>query len=652
MSGNSNIKNDKKRIIYTVTLGELAEIPGTPFAYWAPKSLRELFLKYPPLDRDVAGMPDKLKIADVKVGLQTSDDLRFTRYWWEVPFEKIATSKEETLQGKKWVPFAKGGKPFYHDIQIVVNWENNGKEIKNWVNPRTGRPFSNVWMLCHTENEFFFREGLAWANVVSIPGLALYVLQKGCIFAVTANGLFSEQSEKLYTLLSIGNSSLLWSVFKLLDPTAHMKHVGYVSKLPISPQIFLSKNLIHYGLGPYNLLREWATGDETSTVFIAPWILQVLWRWKGKKNEELKPITNHPFSRDFQWQHGIPQETMDWIAHEMGKGVSLYTLAKACTKWERWLRNKIEDIQHQIDSEVYKIYGISEEDRKLIEKELGLIEASENEKDSDDENIRTEESSTTMDTLTADEHIKRLIHYIAQQVIREDPKGIVPLQDGYTADQRFEPGLISRIRNKLNEILEGNLTPQVEQELQDALGMSLDLWLSHEFFRYHLSLYRQRPIIWQIIPPDSVTRGKKRDIPEFSVFIYWHKLDNDTLNKVRSVYLPPYLTAKEVELRKAEKQLSELREAGAAYKNLRDIEKKLDKLQRSYYALKQLASAIDNLLHPLKLNVQSNNSWMKEKVNEIISEGYKPNLDYGVRVNIEPLKQAGILHPDANRIRG
>ncbi len=31
------------RVVFTATLGELAEVPGSPFAYWAPRSLRELF---------------------------------------------------------------------------------------------------------------------------------------------------------------------------------------------------------------------------------------------------------------------------------------------------------------------------------------------------------------------------------------------------------------------------------------------------------------------------------------------------------------------------------------------------------------------------------------------------------------------------------
>ncbi|HEX29465.1 TPA: hypothetical protein ENG04_05225, partial [Candidatus Poribacteria bacterium] len=89
----------RDKVVFKVTLGELVEVPGSPYAYWAPKSLRELFKRFPPLDRDVAKMPDKPKIADVKVGLQTSDDLRFTRYWWEVSADEIATSREETFQG-------------------------------------------------------------------------------------------------------------------------------------------------------------------------------------------------------------------------------------------------------------------------------------------------------------------------------------------------------------------------------------------------------------------------------------------------------------------------------------------------------------------------------------------------------------------------
>lgn len=99
------------KMLFRVKLGELAEVPGMPYAYWAPERLRRLFVEFPPLDRDVARMPDKPKIADVKQGLATGDDAQFARYWWEVDVEQIATSREETL-GKEVGVLCQGRRSF------------------------------------------------------------------------------------------------------------------------------------------------------------------------------------------------------------------------------------------------------------------------------------------------------------------------------------------------------------------------------------------------------------------------------------------------------------------------------------------------------------------------------------------------------------
>ena len=187
------------RIVFTVTLGELAEVPGSPFAYWAPESLRRLFKKFPPLDRDVAGMPDQPKIADVKVGLQTSDDLRFTRYWWEVPVEQIAASREETRRGKKWVPFAKGGRPFYHDIALLVNWGNDGEEIRSF-------PKAVI------RNEaFYFRPGLAWALIESSSRMDAFLVPRGCVYSHAAHAVFIDSNVSYWRLMGIFNSVMLKS---------------------------------------------------------------------------------------------------------------------------------------------------------------------------------------------------------------------------------------------------------------------------------------------------------------------------------------------------------------------------------------------------------------------------------------------------------
>ena len=115
------------------------------------------------------------------------------------------------------------------------------------------------------------------------------------------------------------------------------------------------------------LLREWETGNETSTQFISPWLLQV---WRGFA-PPLKPISEHPLARDFTWS--------DWPAAKEARGegpgpwegpVSLRAMAEEAVRRETILRRRLDEIQSQIDDEVYRLYEISAEDRRLIEAEL------------------------------------------------------------------------------------------------------------------------------------------------------------------------------------------------------------------------------------------------------------------------------------------
>ncbi len=62
--------------------------------------MRRLFIDFPPLEGNGA---------EVRQGLATGDDFRFVRAFWEVDPRRIARSKEETRQDKRWCPFAKGG---------------------------------------------------------------------------------------------------------------------------------------------------------------------------------------------------------------------------------------------------------------------------------------------------------------------------------------------------------------------------------------------------------------------------------------------------------------------------------------------------------------------------------------------------------------
>lgn len=120
--------------IYTVNPNSFHQVPGSPFAYWVSDRIRQLFTELPAFESEGR---------TVRVGLQTSDDFRFIRLWWEVEPEKIVTGTTETtpeefckqtFEGKRWVPFAKGGEysPYYSDLHLVVNWERDGEEVRNF----------------------------------------------------------------------------------------------------------------------------------------------------------------------------------------------------------------------------------------------------------------------------------------------------------------------------------------------------------------------------------------------------------------------------------------------------------------------------------------------------------------------------------------
>lgn len=148
---------DLASVTHDVDPTSFRQIPGSPFAYWVSHRVRRLFTELPPFEAEGR---------TVKQGLATADDFRFVRTWWEVPPERIVTGtptttpeefRRQTFEGKRRVPFAKGGaySPYYADLHLVVNWERDGEEIKEWGRVRdvarlsqlfSSRPARVLWI--------------------------------------------------------------------------------------------------------------------------------------------------------------------------------------------------------------------------------------------------------------------------------------------------------------------------------------------------------------------------------------------------------------------------------------------------------------------------------------------------------------------------
>ena len=197
------------------------KIPGSPIAYWASKNLIEDFEKGIPLG----------KLVDAKEGMGTSDNKKFLREWFEVKLKDIcfnASNIECSIQSKrKWFPYNKGGsfRKWYGNYDFVVNWEQNGKEIRNFKWPN-GKIRSNI-----RNEEYYFKNAITWPLITS-GNLSMRYRVAGSIHDVSGKSAFSDNVDLLKSILGFGNSKVMGITVKILNPTINFQN-GDVVRVPI-----------------------------------------------------------------------------------------------------------------------------------------------------------------------------------------------------------------------------------------------------------------------------------------------------------------------------------------------------------------------------------------------------------------------------------
>ena len=189
------------------------KIPGAPVAYWVSEKLFAIFNSKPKLSR----------FCEPKQGLITGDNDRFLKLWFEVNGDKVALNGEK---GKKWVPINKGGeyRKWYGNHEYIVNWENDGYEIKNFFDEKgklTSRP-QNL--------DFNFRDALSWSLVTS-GGFSVRMYDERFAFNVAGISCFPDKKWIVY-LNGLLNCKIISEITQILNPTLNM-NAGDVAKVPI-----------------------------------------------------------------------------------------------------------------------------------------------------------------------------------------------------------------------------------------------------------------------------------------------------------------------------------------------------------------------------------------------------------------------------------
>ena len=270
------------------------EVPGSPFAYWVSDRIRALFKELPPFESEGR---------TVKQGLATADDFRFVRCWWEV---------DPATLGKKWFPFAKGGKysPFYADVHLVVNWEDGGQEIY---------AFDKAFV---RNASFFFRPGLTWP-IKNRGNFKPRALPVGSIFAHVGSCAFFPSSKETRVYWSLLSSQVFTYLLRMMAGWNY--EVGTVKQVAVPSSTLLASSAVS-SLSSAGWIARRRADDSVSKshAFILPALLQV----KGR------------------------------------------TLASRADLWGSHLRDtkaEVSDIQAKIDGVAFDLYGIGDEDCRRIE---------------------------------------------------------------------------------------------------------------------------------------------------------------------------------------------------------------------------------------------------------------------------------------------
>ena len=211
-----------------------------------------------------------------------------------------------------------------------------------------------------------------------------------------------------------------------------------------------------------------------------------------------------------------------------------------------------------------------------------------------------------------------------------DADGIIALTPGLG-----EETLIERFRRFLDAEFGADEGHEVELELARTLGWKpgtewgkqtpLDLrrWFERDFFKRHVSQFRRRPIAWHLKSPKGTLQ----------LIAYYHAFNRDRLALLRARYLGNLRQELSGELAAA---VAGGYEDRTNVSRIGEIEVQLADLTAFDARLAQLQEGCE----------REARIWCPWKTPEEQPQGWDPDINDGVRVNIAPLQRLGLLAAD------
>ncbi|HBC3540119.1 TPA: BREX-1 system adenine-specific DNA-methyltransferase PglX [Vibrio parahaemolyticus] len=540
---------------FNSTQDNFKNIPGSPIAYWLSNEVFDIFH-----NSDRWG-----EHSNARQGLATADNDRFLKRWHEVSINKISfqcKSREEAQSSMgKWFPYNKGGsfRKWYGNHEYVVNWENDGKELRNF------KPKAVI-----RNPDTYFKPSVSWSDITSSEN-AFRLYPEGFIHDSTGHSIFDLTDLKSKLALSFCNNFFASSIIKVLNPTMHF-HIGYFDNLPF-PDKLMKKSFDHI-----DTLVEISKSDWDS--------FEVSWNFRRNP-----------------------------LVESNEKNISL-AYAHYTNKSDEIVKQvlRLENLNNKIFADTYLVgenFNLKVDDSSITLNRNPKFRFS----CSESSTLSSLEQSATIIELisytigcamgrysldregliyatSGNNSFKDLVEEGAYKTFPADDDGIVPLAD---EDWVFEDDATTRFRQFVKTVwgeehLQENLDFVAESLCLDAIKAkkgesSMDTirrYFSTQFYKDHLKTYKKRPIYWLF------SSGKAK---AFECLVYLHRYNEGTLSRMRTEYVTPLMG--KLESRKNILEDSKTTASGAELraidKELKTIEKKQAELVTFDEELKHLA---------------------------------------------------------------
>ena len=568
---------------FEIPISALRMSPSNSFAYWiSEKTLRHLS-KLPSIDPE---------FVSIRVGMQTGNDWRFLRQWWEVKTNSIISLDDQGVpqndyesRGEKWITYTKTDKasPWFSPLLQLVKWQSSGKEYDHFLG-------SNGKSRARLQNrDVYFQPGFSY--MLRSARIIPYIVPAGAIPTAGRAQGFGE-GNALLSGLTIAASNIGSSWARLTGEMFERPkfQAGMVQSIPAAQlsneflercekrirEIYIDRRTYFERFEPY---REFIVPD----FFFDHAVVN---EWSRNS------LIGNDLDEELANQYGIKKEEFLQLQQDLQEAISVQEGNKCNT----------DDDEDEEGDETYSTPPINDKNRfeGLISYSIGACFGRWDVRkilagNSSENNIAPFgplPKNPPGSLISIDIAELQASHY----PLEIQAGGVMELASTGPSQ------MLSQIRECFDVLSAAR--PVNEEGLCEKLGVSeLIAYLARPsgFFAYHLDCYtaggRKAPIYW----PISTGSGS------YTLWIYYPSLTDQTLFTAVNDFIEP-------KLKQIGQDVTDLRTKGNA--RSRDEERNFETLQALEFELIQLR---DTLLQ--------------------IAPTYRPNHDDGVQITAAPLWQ-------------